>query len=235
MEVKLSDNFDRNVLIEGRNKGMGFAFAKQISDNVFETVQPISPCKDYLNDVIYAEKTGVIIPKIYGFLYSKINNIIGETHTNLIIKICKQKGGGDYDNKNFAKERDAFNNNYLNVQDFINQIEDKLNLVSKTTIKKGNDDMFLITFPNYWIDKLYLLSLYTLLIRAYQEYDKSMPFMEYMDKKSAYILDSLSIKPLLPKLNLILKGNMPPQDYNKFDPENSSGIHNSSGIQSTKF
>jgi len=43
----------RNNLAEGRNFGMGFGFLKKLSNTKYKTIMPISPCKDYINDVLY--------------------------------------------------------------------------------------------------------------------------------------------------------------------------------------
>ena len=50
----------RSKLCEGRSYQMGFAFLKKLDNNTFETVQPISPCKDYLNDVIFLKILAIL-------------------------------------------------------------------------------------------------------------------------------------------------------------------------------
>ena len=54
---KLIDKQNRRTLGEGRNYGMGMACLKKDGDN-FETVCPITACKDFISDVIYSELTG---------------------------------------------------------------------------------------------------------------------------------------------------------------------------------
>ena len=55
--MTITEKHDRNVLIEGRSSGMGFAMLKKDKTN-YETVNPLSPCKDYLNEVVFTENTG---------------------------------------------------------------------------------------------------------------------------------------------------------------------------------
>ena len=69
--LKIIDKQNRGKLNEGRNYQMGFAFCKKVSNKVLETIQPISPCKDYLNDVVYSERTGKNV-SAYGLNTSKL-------------------------------------------------------------------------------------------------------------------------------------------------------------------
>lgn len=52
---KLINDHDYRYLNEGRVNGETFAFCKKIDDDTFETVMPLSTCKDYLNDVVQVE------------------------------------------------------------------------------------------------------------------------------------------------------------------------------------
>ncbi len=56
--MNIIDKFPRKVLIEGRSYGTSFALAA-LKDNTFECVGPLSPCKDYLNDQVFSEETGI--------------------------------------------------------------------------------------------------------------------------------------------------------------------------------
>ena len=61
---KIKVNHSRGVLIEGVKSGVSYGFLNQ----KLETVMPISPCKDYLNDVCFLERYGGEI-EVYGLIY----------------------------------------------------------------------------------------------------------------------------------------------------------------------
>jgi len=158
--MKIINNFSRGSLNEGRSFGFGFGFAKKQNNETFISVMPISPCKDYLNDTLYAEKTGDILNFIYGFKYSQINNLFNEPYLYLLIKVY-----GDPKGEKHLQEH------YQDLQFLINTLEDKLGLDQKTKITLV-EKYYLITVPLFWGSKVYLISLYTLLLRAFQTYEK---------------------------------------------------------------
>lgn len=220
------NTFNRDSLIEGRNYGMGFAFAKKEGDT-YNTVQPISPCKDYLNDVLYAEKTGELLPEIYGFEYNKINNIEDTDYYYLVIKICSDYGHINIEN------RDLLKNNFSNIESFINQIERILNIDTLTKIVPENDNMFVVKTPKFWCKYIYLLSLYTYLLRATQKYDGKIPATDFIkDSSRFYGEDVYMASDIIPRLHKILLGNLPEQP---FDKKSSRNIHNSYGIVNSKL
>ena len=166
--MEIIDKYDRKVLAEGRDYGMGFAFAKK-EGNKYTAVQAITCCKDYLNDVLYAEKTGNILPEIYGFTYDKINNLNGNKYY-LIIKILpKNKGGYGYSQEVMDKDIATLKSNYKNIQRVVNLFEAKLG-IPKTKITRGKDGYFVVSFNKFWTKTLYLFGLYTLIIRVYQNF-----------------------------------------------------------------
>lgn len=70
MKIDITRQKDRRSLNEGVSVGWGFGFCKLEGDN-FKLVQPISPCKDYLNDVVYVETTDKDKIYAYGLEYEK--------------------------------------------------------------------------------------------------------------------------------------------------------------------
>ncbi len=238
--MKIIDNEDRDKLNEGRSNGMGFAFLKKINKDHYVTVQPVSPCKDFLNEVLYVEKTGIKTPKIYGLEYGEKQNIFPYRYGFIGIRICKYKYDNDYNEQPFEEARDAFNANYKNVQSFMNQLEELLELKTKTKIEPSEDDHFLVKVPKFWLSKVYLLSLYTLLLRAYQKYDDSLPALEYYEQESPHYSDNGLIMGMNGKLQKIIAGDMPSQEFKKAFDVSSVGqtittLHNGGGIISVKF
>ncbi|MFW6312251.1 MAG: hypothetical protein ACOC1K_08475, partial [Nanoarchaeota archaeon] len=131
--MKIINNHTRNGLHEGRNYGMCFGFLKKITNSKFETTTPISACKDYLNDALYAEKTGRILPSIYGFKYDKINNNVGKFYTYLGIRIEQTlERDTHYDQNEYKADLKNLENNYKNLENFMNQLEEKIGIYHKT-------------------------------------------------------------------------------------------------------
>lgn len=231
--IKIIDNYDRSCLEEGRNYGIGYAFAERIDTDTYEAVQPISPCKDYLNDVLYAEVTGNILPKVYGFKYDKIRGLIGKEYAYLVIGVYYNYKDSYYHKENYNREVDNLKSNYKNIESFLNQIEDKIGIEHKTEILEGNNNMFLVKMPVFWTQYLYLLSLYTLLIRSFQFYDGSMPALDAVKSKhKIYNEDSFLWSHLEHKFDHILNGNLYNQSIGNLD---KYIVHNNCGIVSCKY
>lgn len=167
MRVNIVDKMDRNVLGEGRSMQMGFAFCKKISEDSYETVHPISPCKDYLSDVVWTEHTGKHI-SCCGLTYNKRDIYDGKT-AYMAIKICKSKYGSTY--PDYEKDRENLSKNYKNIQTILNWVEDQLKIEQKTEIlQTSKDDIFFLKFDYFWSQYPYLTSLYALLVRIAQWY-----------------------------------------------------------------
>ena len=116
------DKEDRMILQEGRGMGMGFAFLK-FEDGVYKTVQPISPCKDYLNDVVYSEATGKVCT-VYGLKYNK-KDIFNQGKAFIAMSMCPYNGGSKY--PTYDKDVVDLKGNIENIQSFINFYEQKGN------------------------------------------------------------------------------------------------------------
>lgn len=79
--LTVNEKFNRTVLSEGRNYGLSFAFIKNNNKNTkdkFDTVTPLSACKDYLNDFIFSEIHKVYLTEIYGYQHEKLINFFDE-------------------------------------------------------------------------------------------------------------------------------------------------------------
>lgn len=227
--MKIVDKFSRNVLGEGRDFGMGFAFAKK-RYTTYTAVQAVTCCKDYLNDVVYAEKTKIILPVIYGFKYSKLNDLFTDKFY-LIIKILP-KHSIDYLDDDLIQDKEWLKTNYKTIEQILNLFEEKLN-ISKTVITPADDDYFVVQADSFWVSKLYLFGAYTLLLRAFQGFNKEVTTIEDVLNNPSYKHDSFMLQQAKPKLLRILNGELPEQPF--VEGAAAAVIHNQSGIISFNF
>ena len=224
--MKLIDNQNRKVLSEGRQYQMGFAFCKKLDANTFETVHPISPCKDYLNDVFYSEFTGKDMCA-YGLNYKQQNIFVGKRRAFMAIKICASY-------LNFDKDNENFNKNYLNAQKFINNFE-KILKITPSVIKKVDDsDTYIVSFSKNWLVGVYSISLFALLLRLSQWYDGEKDVKEYIKTFNYFDQDIYMAQDLLKKLDVILEKGLKKEKLSKYDGQSPYTIHNN-GILSVDY
>ena len=229
--ITIIDNKNRNILNEGRSNQMGFAFLKKLDETKFETVQPISPCKDYLNVVVWAEHVDKQI-LAYGLNYIK-QNIFNGDYAYICFKMCPYKYDNIYNKKQLLKDIEAIDNNYQNLNLYINEIEKLLDLKNFTIIKKLKSNLFLVYVPIYWTTYTYTISLYSLLLRACQLYNSDDgDVIEYLSTNKIFRPDIGLIKTALPKLQKLIKTGLITQDLQKLP--GTTTTHNM-GICGFKF
>lgn len=199
-------NHSRSILREGVKTGFAFGFLNQN----LETVMPISPCKDYLSDVVHSEKYGGRV-QAYGLDYTKQN--IFNDWAYIAIKV---------EDNDFEKQQ--LNKNYSKIQLLLNEIEAEIGL-KPTSITKNIDDLFLVKLDPQWCQSNYLISIYSLFIRNGYKYDGSGAW-EYV---STYHRDSDRAYFTNKDFKLILL-NRPDQDLSHFRRDTS--VHNK-GINSS--
>jgi hypothetical protein len=174
MEYVIVNNLqdERKNLMEGKKSGLGFAFAKHNKENdTYETIMPISTCKDYLNDVVVSERLGEGIGQIYGFDYKPIK-LFNDDHNFLV---CKDIGVKD----NSSLKVD-------NINSLINKIEDMLGIENKSKAFASNDDQILIYVSNQWCKEGYLISMFSLLARIGVRYNPDKDPIEFLQTKNVY-------------------------------------------------
>lgn len=231
MKIILTNKLTRNSLTEGRTFQMGFGFAKKLSNNTYVVVSPISACKDYLNDVVYTENTGDKMKPIYGFNYGVKKNIFDKNaYLCFSILFFKNKNlelsqSSSYNENIFKKDIENLDKNYKNIQKMINNIENKLNIEEKSIFYKIDSNLYLAKMSLYWVKSTHLISLYTLLLRAFQYTDKYVEPLEFLSKYP-YNLESSLVSIVLPKLKKIINDGYKQQDFTQFNPIMSSTIHN---------
>src|SRR5665647_1670734 len=128
-KYKLIDKGGRSVLNEGRSVGLGYGFCKREGDT-FTTAMPITACKDYLNDQVYSEVTG-IPARNYGFS-SVRQDIFADGWGYLAMSVLPRKGSG---NPPEAKHVKLLEDNYLQMQDCLNWFEGRC-----PPVKNENED-----------------------------------------------------------------------------------------------
>lgn len=155
--MKVNLLHSRKGTMEGRNQGIAMGFV----DNKLNTICPITPCKDFLNEVVYSEYTGIQIDTIYGFKHPVSGVFKGKRKINLAAANCKSDKDLPYTQIDSTQVK--------NTVKFINKIETRL-FIPKTTVKQVGE-FTIFRFSNYWISQVYLISLYGLLIRIGVNYD----------------------------------------------------------------
>ncbi len=209
MPFKLIDKQKRAVLGEGRNRGVGYAFAKRTGDTL-TTVCPISPCKDYLNDQLFSEATG----KPYNACgLSTTKQDIFDTHAYLIASICKQGCRELKEYPEYKADLAALEANHPAMQKAINWLEDQLKIDGRTSIEQIAANQYVIVTPLYWTQYTYLISLYTLVIRAALYWDGKGDPETYLTS-SLKDNDAYTIKQAWPKVKRMIAGELPKQDFN---------------------
>lgn len=228
MKWIFKDEQKRSKLGEGRNYGVGFAFCRRVK-NLLTTIQPISPCKDYLNDVVYSELTGKPF-KAYG-LSTKKEDIFTEQGGFLVFSVCLQGPSSLTKYPNFDRDCQALDKNYKELQKFIQFFEEKFKLLQLTEITKLGDNLFLAKVPKFWLQGTYRISLYSLLIRVGISFNGDKSPMDFLKSFTSDTSDQYLIVSALPKIDKMLNGNIPEQPFSSY---NNSNVH-SNGIVAFNF
>lgn len=221
-EIKIIDLQDRKVLFEGRNYQMGFAFCKKTGENEFTTTHPISPCKDYLNDVLLSELLGVEVIGACGLNYSK-HDIFSNNRAFIAFKICMQGASSLRKYNGYSADVKRLNENFKVLEIFINFIEDSLKINEKTQIYESTTPgLFLADFSLEWCKTTYAISLYSLFLRLgqfYVEGDVKKFLEEY-----PFVMDKHLWGAAKPRYEYFIKHGLPKQDLKNY-MEYPSSIH----------
>lgn len=219
--MQLINEQNRSKLSEGRDYGMGFAFCT-VSGDVVTTTMAITACKDFLNDQIWSDKTGKPY-QIYGLKTEPLGLFTGPVSYMVMGILPYNRDGGPY-NK-MEEDVARLSSNYHTLQAFINNIEVLLKLNELTSIKEIEENRYLVTFPSFWANATYLISLYTLLLRVGLYYEDG-DCLSYLQKYKKCIDDMVYVKNSLPKLKAMIEGNIPEQDFKNLYSPHSVGIVN---------
>lgn len=228
--MKLIDTQNRKVLNEGRNYQMGFAFCRQLEEEVFETVQPISPCKDYLNDV-YAGEVLQIPVGAYGLSFKPGKPIFTKDRATLTFRIMPYHHGADYPTQ--AKDKENLTLNIDKIQKFINNFEELFKIEDKSKIFVLEEG-FIINFSLQWLKGIYCISLLALLLRVSQWYDGEQSVVEYLEKFNQFAPDVYLVSGNLFKIKSLIETGLIQEDLEKYRGGDGYAIHNN-GIHTIKM
>lgn len=196
----IKEVLDRKVLGEGRNQGIGFAMLQKIDENEFHTVNPISPCKDYLAEVIFTENTGYSTNGC-GLDYPEKKNILSEKVSYLVFKNQKTKQSDfNVDGMTFEQFSKDLKEKIPNIINFINKYQRRFSNYVPMKIEEANEEQYLVTFDSRWAMSTMSISLFTLLLRIGKHYKSGtiLSFLLNFDKKSIdYSLVNTAFKKIL--------------------------------------
>lgn len=213
--MTLIDNQDRNKLCEGRNVGIGYAFCKREGDT-YTTVQPLSPCKEFLNEVVYAEVTGKQA-SAYG-LTSKKEGIFSDGSAYMVLGILPHKGGTKGPDNDLLES--ALMSPETGLKPFLSHFEAKMG-INPTTMAQIASNRILATLDGFWVTNLYRISLWSLLVRVGLKYKSGDPF-DFFGKVSDG--DGYMVKSVAPKLKRLMDGERPEEDLSKISYPHPCGI-----------
>lgn len=208
MTYTLIDNLPRAVLGEGRQKGLGKAFCSH-KDGVLTTVMPITTCKEYDNEIIYAEHTGRT-GSAYGLTVTKQGLFEGTDYAYMVMSVL---GQGPRDPKPYAgMETDiaALNANHAHMQTMVRWFEDAFHAGAYTEITCIKDNMYAVRLPLFWTRTTYLTSLFGLVLRVGMYWDGAGDAYAFF--KGYQGADAYHVTSAVPKIERMLKGEFPAQD-----------------------
>lgn len=204
---------DRSNLIEGRTTGLAFGFVK---DN--KTLMPISPCKDYLNDFVYAENHKRKVTK-YGFTHEYTGCYDNDDKIQLCFTyICDNELKSlKYYNKVLSK---YYNTSIIN---FINSFEEKNN-IPLSSIQKDGNYYILTADKKFWFASTIRISFYSFMVRLALRVrlGSTVDKFTILNTRQKQSLEFIQINKFKKVLNLITldKYNSNPNNLN------NSQIHN---------
>jgi hypothetical protein len=185
LKLTIRNNFDRGILGEGRNFGVGFAYVTPTRSNskrIFKTMQAFSACKDYLNDLIYVERHNKPLAKVHGFKHTYTGFFKNKDFLYLGVKVVHYNCGALW--QQFTEASNLFKSQKEHLLTSINKLEDHLSVSDNRTILYGiSDTEFVFKIPAIWGQRAWLTSLMTLWIRCFfniTEEDASLPIKKIL-------------------------------------------------------
>tara|TARA_R110000851_G_scaffold315229_2_gene477551 strand:- start:2437 stop:3243 length:807 start_codon:yes stop_codon:yes gene_type:complete len=173
LKLTMTNAFDRTILNEGRNFGVGFAYVTPVSEEsitAFKTMQAFTACKDYLNDLVYVERHAKPLGKVHGFEHIYTGEFKDKDFVYLGFKPVhyKPSGGSSMDWTGFEKTTKSMKKNIGNLVTSINKLENLLDLsTDRTTFYGSTETEYVLSLPKIWVQRGWLTSLMTLWIRCF--------------------------------------------------------------------
>ena len=196
--MSLIINKERYILEEGRTDGLGFAFCEKEGDT-YTTIQPISPCKEYLNDIFACENelkqyTSGEYDEVYGLeIYQPKKGIFDNEYTYLALKVLSNSPR-DYSNNrdrpSFIKFTDLLINNTENWLHVVNHFDSIMGVKSTEIVEintDGDDDItntVVLKVDSKWFSKIYTTSAFSAILRISLGYNGEMRLKDYLTEKN---------------------------------------------------
>jgi len=169
MDITFINKKGRKKLAEGRTSGPAFTFCRKYK-NKFVAVSAISTCKDYLNDLVHAEKYKLENFGKFGF-YHSYKKLFDNKRPILAVSCIGNKYGVD---------RYPFNVSTSKLLEFIHSYEEKLGISYKTkligqceynplylTSDVNKEKAIILKFDKKWVSNSILISCYTYLLKVF--------------------------------------------------------------------
>lgn len=196
-KISVEDKFNRGILNEGRNYGLGFAFIKKESEDKYKALMAFTACKDYLNDFVYVEGTGKALGNAHGFKHEYVGIFKDKDHFYLGLKPLHRNHGGVY--AGFDSVDKLLRDNHKNILTFLNKLEEELGCkdLSKFEAYDLESKTLIFKAPIFWTKFSFMFSMYGLLIRCFmnvtEEDLKQSAFDMIINKKGCAIPEDGSL------------------------------------------
>lgn len=190
----------------------------QFLDNKLTGIHSPVFCRDYLQLVVWSEITG------------RSTNHLGFYYCGGPMQLPKKrfKMGLDYI---MANKNIAFRPEQMNMMKLIlHYFEDSMGIERSSFKLKNNNDFILVESSTRWIQRPYLTSLYTLLLRYALKYDGETMDEFILNPRGLYA-DSHYFRKASAVIKLILAGEEINQTYDDYVSEES--VYRDSGIMGT--
>lgn len=266
-KITLIEDYSTNSLNEGRTTGLSFAFAKKKEKKnniIYKTIQGISTCKDYLNDVVAGENHKQNIPLVYGYAhkYQKLFEkgdpvlVVGAREIRNIStgrnfrKTAYHSNYNDVIIKALVESKDMILNLLHQFEEFFNMetrssilIPDEYKFHKDTRFKNENHKLLVIEIPREWVKETYMISLCALLIRFQYNSDEQLVIKDLFGtncskiKNNELILSNLKEGDFKKRI-MIIKNHNIPKDLlieKKVKMDDSYFIHNNAFGREFKY
>lgn len=150
--AKLLNYPHANELIEAfQTNAMRFAFVSKVADNTFQQLHASAQCREYFNEILMCNfhEDFKFVPT-YGMNYIVKDFPIDTEETCLVVIF----------------ESDSSKNTFMENLEFINQMENKVNVEPTKVLEVDGSSMKLILIGDkFWMKKCILFNIYTLFIK----------------------------------------------------------------------
>lgn len=222
MKFELEEANGREKLGEGRSWGVIYSYAIR-NKNKLVTPYPLTACREFLNDEWWSFHTGKKY-SAYNFNARPIKGLINKGLAYVVFGIGKYNGGDKY--SKYDRDYKQMAENYKNLQVFLNKLEKQIGFKKFTKIVKLKDNRYVAVHSAGWCKSLWLVSLYTLLIRTAFFYDGKQDVFEYLKKSNYTSEDQYMLENVVPKLKKMTEGHIPAQDMAAISSPHSFGVVN---------